>query len=453
MADLSESATQQATLRRLSRREFGGLSVGALALLAAGCGAERSESLVGNATPTVPVATLPTTTVPDGPLIQRFATQTSRSTDPQADGVAVNAAVAGLNQFGIDAYQQAAKSAGATNVILGNYSLATALSLTLAGMAGTSRQELAEMLHLENIDPALLDPALNALDLIIESRATEELDILTANKLFVKPGLPLVPEYLDTAVEHYGAPVTEAEFGSGEVAAEVNAWVAEQTDGFIEDLVDTYQPSTVMAIVNAVYLKAPWGVTFTDKGNGNFKKLGGEARPTPFFGHDDFLPINIGDTYQAVEMPYAGGNLAMLAIMPNNLERFESSLTAERLDEIVGGLNESGIHFALPKWAAEEKYDGRSLLDPLGLPAGDADFSGMIEGGQTGFSIGAVDHLARIEVDETGTTAAAATSVEIAGSHGPTITFNRPFLYVIRDRGSGAILFIGRVADPLNQES
>lgn len=420
------------------RREFS-VALAALALAAVGCGSGSG----GAAAP--PGSS-------SGVLSVRLASLTERNRDPSADGVAVDGVAKGFNQFAIDSYLAAAASAAPSeNVLLGSYSLATALALTMAGTAGDTRSKLASLLHVPDVDSTTLDSAANALDLILESRTGDGVDLHTANRIFVRPGLPLVPEFLDTATGSYGASVAEADFaGSGDLVADaVNEWVADQTDGFIDELVESFNPTTVIALVNAVFLKAEWGVMFRDIGTVDFQPHDGDMVAVPAFGHDDYLPQHSGGDFSAVEMPYKGGNLSMVVVMPNNIEDFESSLDLERLDFIIDGLREEGIHYALPKWAFEQSTDALALLEPLGLPVGEADFSAMFEGGQTGYFIDQIDHKARIQADETGTTAAAATEVAIAGSHGPTVTINRPFFYLIRDRGSKTILFVGRVMNPL----
>ncbi len=424
----------------LSRRQFNATSLGALAWLLASCGSD----LVGDSS-----AGSVLDGGDDAAVREIFGTRRGRNPNPAADGVDVDQVTAGFNQFALDLHRAAVT--GTENVIVGPYSLATALSMTMAGTAGDLRSGLAQVLGVPDVDPVGIHPAINALDKILEDRTTDKLALKTANSLFVQPGLGVTEEFLDIAVGEYGATVAEADFATrgDEVAAAVNDWVSEQTDGFIEELVKSFSPNTVIALVNAIFLKADWGVTFTDKQKDSFRTRDGESIEVPFFGHDDYLPQFLSDELgvSAVEMPYDGGNLSMVAIMPDDMDEFEASLDLAMLEEILDGLREQGIHLALPKWSFEKKIDALAALKPLGLPT-TGDFSPMFEGGDGGFFIGQIDHKARIEVDEKGTTAAAASDVGIAGSHGPTVTINRPFFYIIRDRGSKVILFAGTVNDP-----
>ena len=139
----------------------------------------------------------------------------------------------------------------------------------------------------------------------------------------------------------------------------------------------------------------------------------------------------------------------MIVIVPADLAAFEAELTPESLAGVIGQIEEGGIHLSLPKWKARTHVMLNDTLVALGMPTAfgaAADYSGMVDGG--GLTLARVEHEAMIEVDEDGTRAAAATGGAMMESHGPTISVDRPFLYVIRDRGAGTILFIVRVTDP-----
>jgi len=139
----------------------------------------------------------------------------------------------------------------------------------------------------------------------------------------------------------------------------------------------------------------------------------------------------------------------MAVIVPNDLTAFEASPTPESLAATIASISDGGIHLSLPRWTARTHLPLNDALAALGMPTafgGAADFSGMVAGG--GLWIDRVEHAAFVEVDEDGTRAAAATGGVMEGSHGPTVEVNRPYLFIIRDRGAGTILFIGRVTDP-----
>ena len=164
---------------------------------------------------------------------------------------------------------------------------------------------------------------------------------------------------------------------------------------------------------------------------------------------DLYLPLADEPDYSAVELMYGRGDLSMVLILPKDLSAFDESVDPELLDRILDRISERGIHLSLPKFSFERHVEMDPILKELGMEsvyAADADFSGMIEGG--GLVLDTVQHDAFIEVDESGTEAHAATGGAMAVSHGPTVTFDRPFFFVIRDRITGEILFVGRVSEP-----
>ncbi len=379
-----------------------------------------------------------------------FANVTERETSPGADGGVVNAVVAGANDFALRFFK-AAIGSPIDNAVIGNYSLSTALFLTMAGTGGETTDAFASMLGVESVEPSRLHPAVNALDLILEGRAADGISLSTANKAFVQEGLELRDEFLDIAVGSYGAPVAAVDFmgAPDEVTKAVNTWVSEQTEGFIDKLTDGYSLETVVVLANAMYLKASWAVEFHRlEQPGRFTTIDGETVEVEMMGHDEYLPLYMTESVTAVELPYKGGNLSLVVVVPSSdLAGFEADLDARSLEEITGGLEESGIHLEMPIWSTKTDVEALDPLHKIGLPA-DYDFSGMLDDGEVGYFIDSITHVARIDVDETGTTAGAATDVAIAASHGPTVPIDRPFLYFIRDRGSGVILFMGHVTDP-----
>jgi serpin B len=166
--------------------------------------------------------------------------------------------------------------------------------------------------------------------------------------------------------------------------------------------------------------------------------------------YDQYLASAVDERWAAVELPYEGGGLSMVVVVPEDFADFEAHLDGEVLQSILGKIEEGGIHLTLPRFTFSTHA---SLIEPLramgvtsAFDPGAADFGRM--SGAGGLFIAAVEHEAFIDVDEDGTEAAASSGVAIAGSHGPTIDATRPFLFLIRDRATNAIVFMGRVLDP-----
>jgi serpin B len=166
------------------------------------------------------------------------------------------------------------------------------------------------------------------------------------------------------------------------------------------------------------------------------------------------LGYSSGQGWQAVELPYVGGSLAMTIIVPDDFATFERGLTPELLAEITAPIEARPVDLTLPKFGIESKVDLATMLAAMGMPTafdpGAADFSGMTT--EERLFISAVIHQAKIDVDEKGTTAAAATAVVMRATAAPgepvTLTVDHPFLFALRDVPTGTVLFLGRVTDP-----
>jgi serpin B len=211
---------------------------------------------------------------------------------------------------------------------------------------------------------------------------------------------------------------------------------------------------TVLTLVNAIYLKAPWQYPFyeSETAPGTFHLRDGSTIEVPTMTTMAPFPHANGDGWRAVELPYAGGELAMTVIVPDDIATFEARLTPELLAGILADLGGDKVEVSMPKFSTETTIPLNDVLSDLGMPEafrpGVADFGGMTR--EADLFISAVVHQANIDVDEKGTTAAAATAVVMAtsGSDERPIHIDRPFIFALRDLPTGAILFLGRVADP-----
>ena len=386
-----------------------------------------------------------------------MAQVSERDTSPTTSRQAIARVVEGTNEFAIELFKTVADSS--ENAVIGNYSLSTALLLAMAGTAGDTTTAFGRLLGVENVKPDQLHPAVNAVDLALESRAGKGVTLSTANSLFVQRGLPLRDEFLNTAVGSYGAPVRTVDFkrSGDQAAAVVNEWVADETEGFIHRITDGFAQETVVVVANAMYLKASWAVKLERAEIPlPFRLADGTTVETEYMKHDDSLPLYRDSDLVAVELPYEGEELGLVIIQPIDLAAFEREMSAGRLLKITERLRDHDIHLTAPIWSTRTDVDALDPLHRLGLPQA-YDFSTMVdpaallEFGGDRLTIDEILHVARIEVDETGTTAAASTSIGIGVtsiSEPEVVNINSPFLYFIRDRYSGAILFIGHVADP-----
>jgi serpin B len=371
-----------------------------------------------------------------------------------ADGNDVGAIGAATQSFGLDLYRRVADGQDG-NVIVGPYSAWLALAMTSVGAAGETYDELAAALRFPLDDEERLLTAVNGLDLTLAHRTEDsEVSFNLANRLWGQEGMTFREPFLDAMVEHFGAPLTAADFAADPDAAreEINGWVGETTEDRIPELFPdgTIDDSTRLALVNAMHLDAPWEFAFNPEAtaDGEFTRADGSTVQVPMMHYSEYLPTGFGDDWAAVELPYEGGGLSMVVIVPEDLAAFEDRLDGELVDEVVGGIEDGGIHLTMPRFSFSTHASLVEPLQAMGVTSafGDADFSRMTD--EADLFVDAVEHEAFIEVDEEGTEAAAATGAAMAGSHGPTIDVNRPFLFLIRDQATDTTLFVGRVLDP-----
>lgn len=379
-----------------------------------------------------------------------------RNTEPVVNEASIGKVVQATNAFAAEFFK--ANSSPDENVVIGNYSLSTVLLLTMAGTAGDTTTAFGELLGVQDVESDELHTAVNSIDLLFESRTGDGVELFTANSLFARQGLEFKDGFLNTAASSYSAPVQMVDFKAKETVDVVNQWVDDQTNGFIDRIVDSFSPETVLVLANAIYLKALWDIAFERiEALEAFTLADGTTVETDYMRRSGYIPHNRSDDFVAVELPYKGGELGLVIIQPDDLAVFEQELSGTYLADIVSGLRETDIDFLkVPIWAAKTELNALESLHGLGLPQ-TYDFSAMIDMDAlrpgTEITIGDILHVARIEVDEEGTTAAAASAaVAVAESesiHVPyEVHIESPFFYFIRDRASNAILFMGHVVDP-----
>ncbi|HEY1169246.1 MAG TPA: serpin family protein [Candidatus Limnocylindrales bacterium] len=373
-------------------------------------------------------------------------------------------AAAAIDAFGFDLYAAALKSDG--NAVISPASVALALSMAQAGAAGGTASQMDAVLH------AAADSGggngINSLDQSLDGLSGSfkgpdgtayQLTLRIANAPFAQRGLALQTPFLDTLASKYGAGLRLVDFQADPAGAckLIDGWVSDQTEGRIPKLLASLDPTTRLVLVNAIYLKAPWQTPFDPSATKNapFTRSDGSEISVPTMTLDmTEARYASGSGWQAVEIPYVGGSLAMTIVVPDDLAAFEGGLDAARFAQVTTALQTANVNLTLPRFSIETKTDLASALSGMGMPLAfdpdRADFSGITT--QEKLFISAVIHQANISVDEKGTEASAATAVVMVASlvpaHSVTLNVNRPFLYAVRDTSTGAILFLGRVVDP-----
>jgi serpin B len=392
------------------------------------------------------------------------ASDLPRQTEVQVAEEDLLALVEGNTAFALALYDQLRAEDG--NLIFSPHSISLALAMTFAGARGNTEVQMAEVLRFD-LSQERLHPAWNALDLELARRGEDvdpeegtEFTLRLANALWGQHDYDFRQEYLDLLAQNYGTGLRLVDYTSDPdaVRLEINRWVEEQTEDRIKDLLaeDSLDELVRLVLVNAIYMNASWMMQFPERltQDASFYLPGDVEVQVPTMRQTDRFRHTVASDYAAVELPYVGNEVAMLVIMPDDLEAFEESLDSATLQRIVADLEHGTVDLSLPRFRAETSVALADILERMGMTDAfvyqTADLSGM--DGTRELYIGAVQHQAFIAVDEEGTEAAAATVVIVATESMPIdiveITIDRPFLFGIRDIETGAILFWGRILDP-----
>lgn len=393
------------------------------------------------------------TETPLEPEAERLASERARIAAPEVSDGARATLISDNAAFALDLYR-ALEAEDEENIFFSPHSISLALAMTYAGAEGETEREMADALHFTLPDEEL-HAAFNELDASLAARRTR-LDII--NAAWAQRGYAFLPEYLDLLAEHYGAGVYLLDFAADPMTSRdtVNEWVAERTEDRIPELLGEGDVTSLTRLIltNAIFFNAAWKYEFdeAETHEQDFFCADGRVAAAEMMYQRADLRTARGSGWQAVELPYADDEMAMIAILPEgDLTELESALTAATLDEVVSGLEEETIDLSFPSFTFGYDLPLAEELRDLGMETAfgpGANFSGM--DGSRELFIGAALHQAFVEVTERGTEAGAATAVVMdwrsEGSR--PVVFDRPFMFLIRDLETGAVLFLGRVVDP-----
>ena len=358
------------------------------------------------------------------------------------------------------------------DLVFSPVSIHLAMAMALVGAEGDTETQIAAALGLDDIAPERMHDAMNALDALLEARNRVEapgpdgeerkVEISIVNSLWGQSGFAFEQEFLDVLAANYGAGMRVVDFKTAAEAArqEINAWVAEQTNDRITELIPqgAVDELSRLVLTNAVYLDATWATPFDPDATSDaeFTLPDGSVVSVPTMHGSISASYARGEGWQAVDLAYTGGEVSMLLILPDEgrFADIEGALPAGLVDEVAAALSNTEVLISLPKFEIRTQADLNAALAALGIvDAFDpdrADFTGIST--VEPLYISGVLHEAFIAVDEAGTEAAAATAVIIGTTSAPieviAVDFDHPFLFVLQDRETGSVLFMGRVLDP-----
>jgi serpin B len=430
-----------------------------------------------NSPKTNPDAPAPTPTPQPAPAPGASAAdeQTPAQTEkPEAKPILSPALSRDNARFALALYHELAAEEG--NVFFSPHSISTALAMTFAGARGETANQMASTLRF-TLEEAELHEAFDALARSLTEapgnapdQAREEggggLQLAIANRLWGLEGEAFLPTFTELVAQRYAGGFETVNYDNPLAAlALINGWIEDQTKDRIKNLLNEgdITPPPPLILTNAIYFKGDWLTQFDPERTrmGRFAIAPEKYVDAPMMTQTTDLPFMENEQVKVLELPYAGERLSMLVILPQrgvDLAKIESALSAETINAWASELEEQKVGMSLPQWTMTQRVDLARILQKMGMKlpfSRGADFSGM-NGRTNDLFIGKVIHKAFIEVNEQGSEAAAATAVIMKRTAMPQhaqFHANRPFIHLIRDRETGAILFMGRITDPTDDGS
>jgi len=372
------------------------------------------------------------------------------------------------NQFALDYYSKL-KSKDSGNIFFSPFSISSAFVMTYEGAKSETAEEMRSVFYfpedsnLRRTEYASIFDELN--------KGDKKYKLSSANALWAQQDYQFSKDYFDNVEKYYSGKATNLDFKKDPEGSRItiNSWVENQTNEKIKDLIPSglINTMTKLVLTNAIYFKGEWVKQFNknDTKEENFRTSnGGAVKAQMMQRTDDEAIFNYAENsdLQILEMPYSGNELSILLLLPknDNLTKLESILSTKNISDWKKNLEEQRVKIYIPKFKFETKYFMADDLKEMGMPlafSDSADFFGMTASGKKDLKIDEAIHQAFVEVNEEGTEAAAATAVIMAplGAAGPQkepkipiFRADHPFIFLIQQKSTGDILFMGRVVNP-----
>ncbi|MEN8202736.1 MAG: serpin family protein [Bacteroidota bacterium] len=364
------------------------------------------------------------------------------------------------NTLGFELFKQVYDLSEEENIMISPLSVSYALGMTYNGAADSTLDAFNEVLHFGDLSSQEVNESYK--DLMEQMlNLDKKVEFSIANSIWYRLGFEVLPEFIQTNKTYFDAAVREVSFSDPGTLELINGWIEDKTNNKIRDMLDYIPGNAVMYLINAIYFNAPWKYEFdkSESYHGDFQLENGNMHEVEYMRVSGNFQYTSNDDFRAVELPYGDSAFSMVVMLPSNGNQLSDLVTAldmGKWDSWFENSSYTGVQIDLPKF----KYDFKGLLNEplteLGLgiafEPGLADFSRITP--DENIWISRVIHQTFIDVQEEGTEAAAATIVEIvwrsSEGGGAPITFkvNRPFLYLIKENSTGAIVFVGKVGKP-----
>ncbi|MGI9627651.1 MAG: serpin family protein [Longimicrobiales bacterium] len=374
---------------------------------------------------------------------------------PRALSANEQAVIVRSNGFGLELLKEVVAADPRPNIVISSLSASMALGMTLNGAVDSTFTAMGTTLGFEGMAQADINAAYSGLiELLSGLDPTVTFEI--ANAIWANQNYTFHQDFFDDVSGAFDARVESSDFSNGATLGEINGWVDDKTSGKIESILDQLDPDLVMLLLNAIYFDGAWTTQFDpdDTQPGSFTRPD-DSQVTVDMMHmaDEEFSLGGGAGYASAELPYGGEAFSMIYLVPDDgdARALVATLDDTKWAEITGSLTVQEVdQLSIPKMTLTYDVFLNEMLADMGMDVAftpGADFSGMSPQGDS-FCIDFVRQKTFLEVDEAGTRAAAVTAVGIGPTSFTGLIVDRPFVFAIRERLSGTILFTGVVEDP-----
>lgn len=373
--------------------------------------------------------------------------------------------VKSTNDFSLDVFKEiCVQSDGDENIFISPLSLSMALSMTCNGAAGTTLDSMLYTLRFTDFTMDELNAINKALINTLPS-VDEKVELGMANSIWYSDVFPVLDDFLQVNETNYNAEVEAVDFSDPDTKNIINGWVEDETNGKIKNLIEKIDVDNIMFLINALYFNADWTIAFNEDEteSGYFSLTDGNTADVEMMKMRDTIAYCSGGDFSAIELDYGQGNFSMLVILPNSrqtISQFFRDFNSEKLEECISGFSNRIVNVQLPKFKFGYKIELNDVLTAMGMGIAfkqTADFTNIYSPG--GVYIDYVLQKTFIDVSEKGTEAAAATVVAMDYNSTSTgveenIWFiaDSPFVFLIREKSTEAILFAGLINEPTMEE-
>jgi serine protease inhibitor len=365
--------------------------------------------------------------------------------------------ISSANDFAFRAFSRLGQEEQGQNVFISPFSISAALTMAYNGAGSTTKEAMKTTLGFAPLTEEEINQAYKGLAELL-TRIDKKVTFTAANSIWHGQQFQLQAPFVQKNQTYFDARIQGLDFSSPNAKSTINNWVKDKTKGKIDGIIDEIRPEHIMFLVNAIYFKGTWTYPFDKQltQKSTFRKQDGSTASVDFMTMNPGKYLYHSDAHrQLIDLPYGNRQYSMTLLVPNGqhtISDLTRDLSSEQLSSWLASADTARLDLQLPKFKLEYKKELKETLKQMGMAEAftdQADFSRMIEGLTNKISISEVMHKTFVEVNEEGTEAAAATSVGIIVTSLPlSIRVDRPFVFLIREKSSNAILFIGQLMNP-----